>query len=100
MFKRIKIFVLLIKYNPSMTPSIRPSVSPTMSPSMSTRMSINVIIVIKVFRCKNTFLNFPLLCPYLVYANNEERIKGGGCLELRKYVEIELGLDPDSITGD
>ena len=79
-----------------MTPSIRPSVSPTMSPSMSTRMSINVIIAIKVFRRKNTFLNFPLLCPYLVYANNEER----GCLELRKYVEIELGLDPDSITGD
>ena len=24
----------------------------------------------------------------------------GGCLELRKYVELELGLDPDSITGD
>ena len=68
MFKRIKVFVLLIKYNPSMTPSIRPSVSPTMSPSMSTRMSINVIIAIKVFRRKNT--------------NNEERIKGGGCLEL------------------
>ena len=47
------------------------------------------------------FLNFTLyLPPYLVYANNEERIKGGGCLELRKYVELELGLDPDSITGD
>ena len=45
------------------------------------------------------FLNFPLHL-YLVYANNEERIKGGGCLELRKYVEIELGLDPGSITGD
>ena len=37
---------------------------------------------------------------YLVYADKEERIKGGGCLELRKFVEKELGLDPDSITGD
>ena len=36
----------------------------------------------------------------IVYANNEERIKGGGCLELRKYVELELGLEPGNITGD
>jgi hypothetical protein len=55
-------------------------------------------ITIKIFRWKKTFSEFSTT--YLVYANNEERIKGGGCLELRKYVEIELGLDPDSITGD
>jgi hypothetical protein len=34
----------------------------------------------------------------IVYANKEERIAGGGSLELRKYVAKELGLD--DITGD
>ena len=35
-----------------------------------------------------------------VYANREERISGGGSLELRKFVTKELGLEMDSITGD
>ena len=35
-----------------------------------------------------------------VYANSEERTSGGGSLELRKYVEKELNLEPNSITGN
>ena len=68
------------------------------------RIQFNVNITAGILRSKFSdekihFLNFPLH-PYLVYADKEERIKGGGCLELRKFVEKELGLDPDSITGD
>ena len=67
-------------------------------------IQFNVNITAGILRSKFSdgkihFLNFPLH-PYLVYADKEERIKGGGCLELRKFVEKELGLDPDSITGD
>ena len=68
------------------------------------RIQFNVNITAGILRSKFSdgkihFLNFPLH-PYLVYADKEERIKGGGCLELRKFVEIELGLEPESITGD
>ena len=35
-----------------------------------------------------------------VYANSEERVSGGGSLELRKYVIKELNLKADDITGD
>lgn len=35
-----------------------------------------------------------------VYANVEERIEGGGCLELRKHVIALLELDDDALTGN
>ena len=35
-----------------------------------------------------------------VYATKEERVHGGGCLELKNKVASKLGLDPGSITGD
>ena len=35
-----------------------------------------------------------------VYADKEERVEGGGCLELKKHVAEALGLDDDSITGN
>ena len=35
-----------------------------------------------------------------VYADKEERVKGGGCLELKKHVAEVLGLDDESITGN
>ena len=35
-----------------------------------------------------------------VYADVEERIAGGGCLELKKHVIKELGLNSNSITGN
>ena len=35
-----------------------------------------------------------------VYANREERVQGGGGLELRKHITRLLGLDEDSITGN
>ena len=34
-----------------------------------------------------------------VYASNEERVAGGGCLDLEKHVCELLGLNIDSITG-
>ena len=34
-----------------------------------------------------------------VYANSEERTEGGGCLELRKYIEKALNLPKNSISG-
>ena len=34
-----------------------------------------------------------------VYADKEERLLGGGCLELKKNVAKQLELDPGSITG-
>jgi hypothetical protein len=35
-----------------------------------------------------------------VYASMEERVAGGGSLELRKHIIKELGLDEDDITGN
>ena len=35
-----------------------------------------------------------------VYADVEERIAGGGCLELKKHVIKELGLNSNSISGN
>ena len=35
-----------------------------------------------------------------VYADVEERVAGGGCLELKKHVEKLLSLDPGCITGN
>ena len=35
-----------------------------------------------------------------VYADKEERLLGGGCLELKKNVAKQLELDPGSITGN
>ena len=35
-----------------------------------------------------------------VYANNEERVMGGGCLELRKHLIELLGMNKDSISGN
>jgi len=35
-----------------------------------------------------------------VYASKEDRICGGGCLELRKYVSEILGLADNELTGN
>jgi hypothetical protein len=35
-----------------------------------------------------------------VYASKEDRIRGGGCLELRKYVSEILGLADNELTGN
>ena len=35
-----------------------------------------------------------------VYASNEERIKGGGCLDIKKHVAEVLGLNAGEITGN
>ena len=35
-----------------------------------------------------------------VYANREERVEGGGSLELKKHVIRRLDLNGDSITGN
>ena len=35
-----------------------------------------------------------------VYADNEERVAGGGCLELKKNVSEILGLESNSLTGN
>ena len=35
-----------------------------------------------------------------VYASNEERIKGGGCLDIKKHVAEVLGLNDGEITGN
>ena len=35
-----------------------------------------------------------------VFANKEERVKGGGCLSLRKEMCKQLGLDDGAISGD
>ena len=35
-----------------------------------------------------------------VYASPEERIAGGGSLDLKKHVSEILGLDPESLTGN
>lgn len=34
-----------------------------------------------------------------VYADQEERVKGGGSLSLRKHLALELGVDDEEITG-
>ena len=39
-------------------------------------------------------------CNHSVYADKEERIAGGGCLELKKNVAKLLGLDEKSISGN
>ena len=35
-----------------------------------------------------------------VYASNNERIKGGGCLDIKKHVAELLCLGPNEITGN
>ena len=35
-----------------------------------------------------------------VYATNEEKVSGGGCLELKIKVAEKLGLENGSITGE
>ena len=35
-----------------------------------------------------------------VYASKDERVNGGGCLDLKNKVASKLGLEPGSITGD
>ena len=35
-----------------------------------------------------------------VYASKEDRISGGGCLELKKYVSEILGLGDNELTGN
>ena len=44
--------------------------------------------------CLEFFMHF------FAFLDNEERIAGGGCLELKKRVAELLGLDEDSITGN
>ena len=34
-----------------------------------------------------------------VFASSEERVDGGGCLELVAMVEVELGIEQGSLTG-
>ena len=35
-----------------------------------------------------------------VYASNEERVRGGGCLDIKKHVAELLGLENGEITGN
>ena len=63
--------------------------------------------------CAETFIRSHKKCYFLqlatmlvhfvydgVYATKEERIHGGGSLELKKHVAESLGLDHEDITSD